>query len=64
MTIKLNIEPVELDFICGRLVAGQMDFQTAMNAKAMVDKLVTQANDKALQEPPANTQETKDGQGS
>ncbi len=54
MGIKLDIEPAELDFICNRLVAGQMDFQTAMNSKAMMDKLVRQANDKTIQsmQPP------------
>lgn len=48
MGIKLEVEVHELDFILQRLVAGQMDFQTAMNANTMVQKLVKQANDPAV----------------
>lgn len=61
MTITLKVEPQELDFICSRIMAGLMDFNTAMNAKKMVDKLVMQANDKTLQEP-STPSENKDGQ--
>lgn len=54
MGIKLEVEVHELDFILQRLVAGQMDFQTAMNANTMVQKLVKQANDPAVNAPLVN----------
>ena len=34
-TVKLQVTIQELDFIVGRLTAGQMDFPTSQNVSAM-----------------------------
>ena len=49
MKLKLQVEVAELDFISRRLTAGQMSFQEAMQAKSLLDNLVAQANDPAMQ---------------
>lgn len=49
--MKLEIEVSELDFIAQRLTHGEMTFAVAMQAKNLLDKLVTQANDKEFQNP-------------
>ena len=50
--MKLDLTPQELDFVCGRMIAGSMDYQTFCKAQVLLEKIVKQANDKELQAPP------------
>lgn len=49
MGIKLDLEVQDIDFVINRLTAGQMEFNVAMRAQALMIKIQTQANDPNIQ---------------